>query len=197
MLDDFITCYKVVLISLIQSWYNKNVTRLTTQGCSNIVISWLLQPCWNNPVTSLTISTRLLQVVNSLFQTCWRLDCRLATSCEIFSCVDKEPLYNILPPNFAILFILSCSSKLWWKTFPDQNLVRYATFSLRIFQRGVVASNCPLKARERNSHTSYSCATTCISNGQNRLTFVYTELTFKITHMLSYYYISLRQRNGE
>jgi hypothetical protein len=27
--------------SLIQSWYSKNVTRLTTQGCNNIVISWL------------------------------------------------------------------------------------------------------------------------------------------------------------
>ena len=34
---------------------------------------------------------------------------------------------------------------------------------------------------------------------QNRLTFVYTQFTliFKVTHMPSCYYISLRQRNGE
>jgi hypothetical protein len=54
---------------------NKNVTRLTTQGCNNTAISWLywIWTCWNNLVTSLIISTRLLQVVNSLFQTCWQL----------------------------------------------------------------------------------------------------------------------------
>jgi hypothetical protein len=46
---------------------NKNVTRLTTQGCNNIVISWLYRTCWNNLATSLIISTRLLQIVNSLF----------------------------------------------------------------------------------------------------------------------------------
>jgi hypothetical protein len=67
------TCYKVVLTSLIQSWYNKNVTRLTTQGCNNIVISWLNRTCWNNLATSLIISTSLLQVINCLFQTCWQL----------------------------------------------------------------------------------------------------------------------------
>ena len=67
------TCYKVVLTSLIQSWYNKNVTRLTTQDCNNIVISWLYRTCWNNLATSLMISTSLLQVANSLFQTCWQL----------------------------------------------------------------------------------------------------------------------------
>jgi hypothetical protein len=49
------------------SWYNKNATRLMTQGCNNIVISWLYQTCWNNFATSLIISTRLLQVVNSLW----------------------------------------------------------------------------------------------------------------------------------
>jgi hypothetical protein len=68
------TCYKVVLTSLIRSWYNKNVTRLTTQGCNNIVISWLYRTCWNNLATSLIMSSNLLQVVNcSLFQTCWQL----------------------------------------------------------------------------------------------------------------------------
>jgi hypothetical protein len=46
--------------------YNKNVTRLTKQGCNNIVISRLYRTC-------LIVSTRLLQVVNSLFQTCWQL----------------------------------------------------------------------------------------------------------------------------
>ena len=40
------TCYKVVLTSLIQSWYNKNVTRLITQGCYIMTVSNLLeQPC--------------------------------------------------------------------------------------------------------------------------------------------------------
>jgi hypothetical protein len=90
---------KVVLTNLIQSWYDKNVTKLTTQGCYNIVISRLYRTCWNNVATSLIISTRLLQVVNSLFQTCWqlvtssanttcwRLVGRLATRCEIFTCV--------------------------------------------------------------------------------------------------------------
>jgi hypothetical protein len=59
---------------MIQSWYNNNVTRLTTtQACNNIVISRLYRTCWNNLATSLIISTRLLQVVNSLFQTCWQL----------------------------------------------------------------------------------------------------------------------------
>jgi hypothetical protein len=55
------TCYKVVLTSLIQSWYNKNVTRLTTRGCNNTVISWLYRTCWNNLATSLIMSSNLLQ----------------------------------------------------------------------------------------------------------------------------------------
>jgi hypothetical protein len=67
------TCYKVVPTSLTQSWYNKNVTRLTAQCCNNIVISWLYQTCWNSFATSLIMSTRLLQVINSFFQTCWQL----------------------------------------------------------------------------------------------------------------------------
>jgi hypothetical protein len=63
----------LVLTHLIQSWDNRNVTRLMTQDCNNIVISWLYQTCWNNLATNLKTSTRLLQVVNSLFQTCWQL----------------------------------------------------------------------------------------------------------------------------
>jgi hypothetical protein len=82
--------------SLIQSWYNKNVTRLITQGCNSIVISWLWRTCWKKLATTLIISTKLSQVVNSLFQTCRQLEkssanttCRrlvgrLATRCEIF-----------------------------------------------------------------------------------------------------------------
>jgi hypothetical protein len=31
--------YKVLITSLIQPWYKKNVTRLTTSGCNNIVIT--------------------------------------------------------------------------------------------------------------------------------------------------------------
>jgi hypothetical protein len=53
------TCYKVVLTSLIQSWYNKILTSLTTQGCNNIVISWLYLTCWNN------LATTLLQLLTS------------------------------------------------------------------------------------------------------------------------------------
>jgi hypothetical protein len=64
------TCYKVVLTSLIQSRYNNNVTRLTTQGCNNTVVTWLYRTCWNNLAKSLIISTRLL---TALFQTCWQL----------------------------------------------------------------------------------------------------------------------------
>ena len=42
------TCIKLsspvlqALTTLIQSWYNKIVTKLTTQGCKNIVILWLI-----------------------------------------------------------------------------------------------------------------------------------------------------------
>jgi hypothetical protein len=81
---------------------NKNVTRLTTQGCNNTAISWLYRTCSNNLVTSLIISTRLLQIVNSLFQTCWQLGTssanttcwrlvgRLATRCEIVVCTHVK-----------------------------------------------------------------------------------------------------------
>jgi hypothetical protein len=82
---------------------NKNVTRLTTQGCNNTAISWLYRTCWNNCVTSLIININkgLLEIVNSLFQTCWQLgtsiantSCwqlvgRLATRCEIFTSVEE------------------------------------------------------------------------------------------------------------
>jgi hypothetical protein len=50
------TCYVVVPTGLIQPWYNKNVTRLTTQSCNNIVISWLYRTCWNSLATSLILS---------------------------------------------------------------------------------------------------------------------------------------------
>jgi hypothetical protein len=72
----YLTCYKVVLTSLIQSWYNKNVTRLITQGCYNNLYHDCIGPqlitvisincdrtCWNNLATSLIISTSLLQAV--------------------------------------------------------------------------------------------------------------------------------------
>jgi hypothetical protein len=79
---------------------NKNVTRLTTQGCNNTAISimtvsdLLEQPC-NKP-------DNINKVVNSLFQTCWqlvtssaqttcwRLVDRLVTRCEIFACVNMR-----------------------------------------------------------------------------------------------------------
>ncbi len=107
--NKLVDCCKVVPTSLIQPWYNKNVTRSTTQCCNNIVISWLYQTCWNNLATSLIISTRLLQIVNNccilvdnlgqaVRTTCWQLVGRLVTSCEIFACVGLgKPL---LYPNW-------------------------------------------------------------------------------------------------
>jgi hypothetical protein len=100
---------------------NKNVTRLTTQGCNNTVISWLYRTCWNNLVTSLVISTRLLQIVNSLFQTCWQFGTssvnttgwplvgRLATRCEIFTCVVHTYftcLFHVPVAYFTCMFML-------------------------------------------------------------------------------------------
>jgi hypothetical protein len=98
---------------------NKNVTRLTAQGCNNTAISWLYWTCWNNHVTSLIISTRLLQVVNCLFQTCWqlvtssakttcwRLVDELVTRCEIFACVPFNILfYSLRCPIFIIFLII-------------------------------------------------------------------------------------------
>jgi hypothetical protein len=64
------TCYKVILTSLIQSWYNNTVTRLTREGCSDIEISWLYRTCWNNLATSLIISISLYKVLT----TCNKLD---------------------------------------------------------------------------------------------------------------------------
>ena len=75
--------------------------------------------------TSLIISTRLLQVVNKLFQTCWQLgtssantSCwrlvgRLATRCEIFTCVHLFSCWIIMHflSNFfcTSLRLLVCS----------------------------------------------------------------------------------------
>ena len=75
---------------MLQGWQHKVVAILLYHDCI------------------MTISTRLLQAVNSLFQTCWqlvtsranttcwRLVCRLATSCEIFTCVraGKNQLFT-------------------------------------------------------------------------------------------------------
>jgi hypothetical protein len=121
------TCYKIVLTSLIQSWYNKNVTRLTTQGCNNIVISWLYRTCWNNLATSLIISTRLLQVVNSLFQTCmlttWDKQCEhnLLTACwqpdllqDVRFLQGYEDLGGIKEASRESNFWLAFSYTLYW-----------------------------------------------------------------------------------
>jgi hypothetical protein len=102
------TCDKVVLTGVIQSWYNKNVTRLTTQGCNNIVISWLYRTRWNNLATSVIISTSLLQVVNSLFQTCWQFGTSSANTtcwqtcyktCDFYACrwmqYEKRPISEL------------------------------------------------------------------------------------------------------
>jgi hypothetical protein len=93
------TCHKVVQTSYdIQSWYNKNVTRLTTQGCNNIVISWLYRTCWNNLATSLIIYqqgyykllTACSILVDNLGQAVrTQLVGRLATRCEI-SCDMRD-----------------------------------------------------------------------------------------------------------
>jgi hypothetical protein len=95
-----LTCYKVVLTSLMQSWYNKNVTKLTTQGCNNIVISWLYRTCWNNLGTNLIVSTRLLQVVNSLTNsTTWQLNSSTTTTAWQLNSLttwDKQCEHNLL-----------------------------------------------------------------------------------------------------
>jgi hypothetical protein len=120
------TCYKIVLTSLIRSWYKKNVTRLTTQSCNNIVISWLYRTCWNNLATSLIISTILLQVVNSLFHTCWRLVGRLVTRCEIFACVPAW-----LKTNEYQVIILAC---LWYVKVSIQcKMLRDRLFAIAFF----------------------------------------------------------------
>jgi hypothetical protein len=62
---------------------NKNVTRLTTQGCKNIVISWLYRTCWNS-----LLHTCWQLGTSSANTTCWRLVGRLATRCEIFTRAD-------------------------------------------------------------------------------------------------------------
>ena len=62
---------------------NRNVTRLTTQGCKNIVISWLYRTCWNS-----LFHTCWQLGTSSANTTCWRLVGRLATRCEIFTRVD-------------------------------------------------------------------------------------------------------------
>ena len=101
-------CYKVVPTSLIQSRYNKKVTRFTTQGCNSIVISWLYRTYWNNLATTLIMPSSLLQVVNSSFQTCWQLGTsavnttcwwlagRLATRCEILTQSIDKTTYHII-----------------------------------------------------------------------------------------------------
>ena len=39
LVTNIVTCYKVVLITLIHTRRNKNVTKLTSQSCNNIVIN--------------------------------------------------------------------------------------------------------------------------------------------------------------
>jgi hypothetical protein len=111
-----------------QSRHNKNVTRLTTQGCDNIVISWLYRTCWNNFVTCLIIPTTLLQVVNSLFQTCRQLGTSIAkTTCwqtchkmwDFCLCILEEYLFTwwkfrvefLYMPTFsnAAMFMPKCA----------------------------------------------------------------------------------------
>jgi hypothetical protein len=69
-----------------QSWYNKNVTRLTTQGCNNVVVCRLYRTCWNNLATSLIISKgcyKLLTTCSLLVTTTWDKQCEhnLLTAC--------------------------------------------------------------------------------------------------------------------
>jgi hypothetical protein len=86
------TCSKVVLISLIESCYNKNISRL--------IVSWLYRTCWNNLATSTRISScyKLLtacgKLVDNLGQAVRKqLVDRLVTRCEIFTRVYGELLF--------------------------------------------------------------------------------------------------------
>ena len=65
-------CYKTVLTTLLQSRYNKDVTRLSTQGCNNLVISSMdlsEQPC-NKSDNFDKVVTSCQQVVPHLLTTC-------------------------------------------------------------------------------------------------------------------------------
>jgi hypothetical protein len=140
-LSDFL---KVVLTSLIQSWYKINVTRLTTQGCNNIVISWLYQTCWNNLATSLIISTRFLQVVNSLFQTCWQLETSSAnTTCwrPVGRLATRVPvkMWDFYVLNHEI-FVLNLHE--WIGTNMRRSLGRILIFFFRwLWRRAINKSN--------------------------------------------------------
>jgi hypothetical protein len=110
------TCYKVVLTSLIQSWYNTNVTRLPTQSasCNNIVISWLYRTCCLGQVVPTqvvdglladllqNVSHKLARHANlvpraiKLLQVCKEVVTNLFTSCRqvvfallVLSCCNK------------------------------------------------------------------------------------------------------------
>ena len=100
---------------MIQSWYNKNVTSLTTQGCNNIAISWLYRTCWNNLATSPIIATRLLQVVNGLFQTCWQLG------------TQRVCVWDLI--RISIWHILSADG--WRQRTSDKKLFAVQTFYCR------------------------------------------------------------------
>ena len=79
------TCYKVVLTNLIQSWYNKNVTRLMTKGCNNIVISWMYRTCWNKLILYLIARTIIIYFYNIAFvnSKCWLAKSRVdITQCQ-------------------------------------------------------------------------------------------------------------------
>jgi uncharacterized membrane protein YukC len=92
------SCYKSVHKScLIQSWYNRNVTRLMTQGCNNVVISWLSlrimaemleQPCNKSDNTNKVVTT-----VNKLFHTCWQLGTSSANTTCWRSCYKMRDSY--------------------------------------------------------------------------------------------------------
>ena len=144
------TCYKAVLRSLIQSWYNKNVTRWTTQGCNNIVISRLYQICWNNLATSLIISTRLLQVVNSLFQICWQLGTSSAnTTCwrlvGFYACIIKRIIISLLIEHHLLqtecllksTFTIKCT-QLLLLYHPYQSILVQLTILVNVFKTWTV-----------------------------------------------------------
>jgi hypothetical protein len=91
---------------------NKNVTRLTTQGCNNIVISWLYRTCWNNPATSLIIRWQV--GTSSANTTCWRLVGRLATRCETFACEYDDPIFlTWCCAELVIELVFSCHQVDW------------------------------------------------------------------------------------
>ena len=79
------TLYKVVPTKRIQSWYNNIVTSLLSQLYYNLVRSGMYQNGWDNLVLSSCYSRKSRYKLST---NCSNLVGKLATICEVFTCLD-------------------------------------------------------------------------------------------------------------